>query len=55
MGLLENSTDPPLTTVHQPLVEMGAEMARVLVNLIEGRPTKTATVMDGTLVERGSA
>ncbi|RMB61738.1 LacI family DNA-binding transcriptional regulator [Tessaracoccus antarcticus] len=49
------STDPPLTTVHQPLVEMGAEMARVLVNLIEGRPTETATVMDGTLVERGSA
>lgn len=49
------SADPSLTTVHQPLVEMGAEMARVLVSLIEGRPTETATVMDGTLVKRDSA
>ena len=27
---------PPLTTVHQPSLEMGAEMARVLVRLIDG-------------------
>lgn len=48
------SADPALTTVHQPLVEMGAEMARVLVNIIEGRPVATATVLEGTLVVRAS-
>lgn len=49
------NADPALTTVHQPLVEMGAEMARVLVDLIEGRPAERATVLEPTLVVRASA
>ncbi|MGV8846536.1 LacI family DNA-binding transcriptional regulator [Tessaracoccus sp.] len=47
--------EPPLTTIRQPLVEMGAQMARVLVDLMEGRPTEKTTVLDATLVVRASA
>ncbi|MGO7984255.1 substrate-binding domain-containing protein [Rhizobium johnstonii] len=45
---------PALTTVHQPAVEMGAEMARVLVRLIEGEPVETVTKLDTSLVVRES-
>ncbi len=30
-------TDPALTTVHQPIRDLGHEMARMLVGLIAGR------------------
>lgn len=49
------SAEPPLTTVRQPVVEMGAEMARVLVRLIENRPAEKVTIMDTQLVVRQSA
>ncbi|GAB4567521.1 MAG: hypothetical protein Kow0047_19740 [Anaerolineae bacterium] len=29
---------PPLTTVHQPLAEMGAQGARMLLSLVHGEP-----------------
>jgi DNA-binding LacI/PurR family transcriptional regulator len=33
---IARQTDPPLTTVHQPVEEMGREMARLLVSRIRG-------------------
>ena len=46
---------PPLTTVHQPSLEMGAEMARVLVRLIDGETVQPSTILPTSLVIRESA
>jgi DNA-binding LacI/PurR family transcriptional regulator len=47
-------TDPPLTTVHQPIQALGREMARMLLGLIAGeRPT--SLLLPTTLVRRASA
>lgn len=46
---------PPLTTVHQPLAEMAAAAARIVVDLARGRqPTATRIQLATRLVERGS-
>ncbi len=47
---------PPLTTVHQPVEEMAAEMARLLVSQVEqpGRPV-TSVIFEASLVVRESA
>ena len=46
---------PALTTVHQPAVLMGATIAEVLVNLIEGKPAERVTRLSTELVVRDSA
>ncbi|GAA2014466.1 LacI family DNA-binding transcriptional regulator [Catenulispora yoronensis] len=47
---------PPLTTVHQPIEDMAAEMARLLLAHIEDRQLRaTARIFEPTLVVRGSA
>ncbi|MDR2255188.1 MAG: LacI family transcriptional regulator [Arthrobacter sp.] len=47
---------PPLTSVAQPSVEMGAEMARLLIQLIEGAGSvPEATVMPTELQVRASS
>ncbi|HEY9425372.1 MAG TPA: substrate-binding domain-containing protein, partial [Microterricola sp.] len=46
---------PQLTTVHQPSVEMGAAMAALLVQVIEGKPYEPHSVLQTTLVRRASA
>lgn len=49
------NTDPPLTTVHQPLREMGETAARVLMGHFDGEPLPDqAIVLPTTLVVRGS-
>ena len=49
-------SDPPLTTVRQPIVEMGRTMARQLLGLINGEPGQPdAVVLPTELVIRGSA
>ena len=49
-------TDPPLTTVHQPIEEMGARMTRELLALIAGSPpTPRSVILDTELVFRDSA
>ncbi|NEE02193.1 LacI family DNA-binding transcriptional regulator [Phytoactinopolyspora halotolerans] len=49
-------TDPTLTTVRQPIEEMGREMAHLLVTRISGAPAeRTALVLDTSLVIRESA
>jgi LacI family transcriptional regulator len=48
-------TDPPLTTVHQPLREMGVTAARALMGHFDGAPLVVEPlVLPTTLVVRGS-
>ena len=49
-------TDPPLTSVHQPIEEMGSEMVRLLLAMIDGEEAPaTEIVLNTRLVVRGSA
>jgi DNA-binding LacI/PurR family transcriptional regulator len=53
---LARQTDPPLTTVHQPVEEMGRQMARLLVATIRDEPVDPPYVLlDTHLVRRASA
>ncbi|MEV8506413.1 LacI family DNA-binding transcriptional regulator [Actinoplanes sp. NPDC051475] len=48
--------EPPLTTVHQPVEEMGRRMAEILVSLIRREPVENSHVLlDTHLVRRASA
>jgi LacI family transcriptional regulator len=48
-------TEPPLTTVHQPMREMGQAAARMLMSYFEGVPLPdTPDVIPTTLIVRGS-
>lgn len=42
---LARTTDPPLTTVHQPVEAMGQQMARLLLARIAGEPVAEPTVI----------
>ena len=47
---------PRLTSVHQPIEEMGREMARLLIDQVEGRDTVQRRVILATeLVKRASS
>ena len=48
-------TDPALTSVHQPVEEMGRVMADLLIARITGGPVAPRTVLPTRLVVRGSA
>ena len=49
-------TEPPLTTVHQPVEEMGRRMAELLITLIGRQPVAQSHVLlDTHLVRRASA
>ena len=48
-------TEPQLTTVAQPVVEMGAVMADLLLDRIAGREVAAETVLPTRLVVRGSS
>ena len=48
-------TEPPLTTVHQPMREMGETAARMLLAHFDGSPLpKPPTIIPTTLIVRGS-
>lgn len=52
--MIARHTDPPLTTVYQPIRELGHEMARMLVRVIAGeRPS--SLILPTRLVVRASA
>jgi DNA-binding LacI/PurR family transcriptional regulator len=53
LGIAER-TDPPLTTVHQSIQELGKEMTRMLIDVIAGRE-RTSIILPTRLVRRGSA
>jgi DNA-binding LacI/PurR family transcriptional regulator len=48
-------TDPALTSVHQPVEEMGRVMADLLLATIAGEPVPSRTVLPARLVVRTSA
>jgi DNA-binding LacI/PurR family transcriptional regulator len=48
-------TDPPLTTVRQPIVDIGREMARQLLRLASGEEIPSAVVLPTELIIRESA
>ena len=47
-------TDPPLTTVHQPIRALGMEMARMLTTLLSGQEP-SPLILPTRLIHRGSA
>ncbi|GAB7051379.1 LacI family DNA-binding transcriptional regulator [Catenuloplanes indicus] len=47
-------TDPPLTTVHQPIQALGGEMTRMLLGVIDGQD-RVPVVLPTHLVRRGTA
>jgi DNA-binding LacI/PurR family transcriptional regulator len=52
---LARYTDPPLTTVRQPILEIGRRMARQLLRLAAGEQIEQAVVLPTELVLRDSA
>ena len=48
-------SDPPLTTVRQPIVDMGRTMARLIIALVGTAPDVDSVVLPVELVVRGSA
>jgi DNA-binding LacI/PurR family transcriptional regulator len=53
---LARTTDPPLTTVHQPVEAMGREMARLLLARITGEPVaQPEVILTPDLVIRDSS
>ncbi len=47
-------TDPPLTTVRQPIVDLGRELARQLLRRVDGEEIEPALVLPTSLVIRES-
>lgn len=47
--------DPPLTTVRQPVDDIGRTLTRVLLDRLDGEQPATRTVLPTDLVRRGSA
>ena len=52
---LARYTDPPLTTVRQPIMEIGRQMARQLLSLIAGEQVEPVVVLPTELILRDSA
>ncbi|MFE6649568.1 LacI family DNA-binding transcriptional regulator [Nocardioides sp. NPDC057772] len=48
-------TDPPLTTVHQPIHEIGTRLAEQILRLVEGEDVEASVVLPTRLVIRESA
>jgi DNA-binding LacI/PurR family transcriptional regulator len=55
-SVIARQTEPPLTTVYQPVEEMGREMAKLLLDRMRGEVDDSASVLlDTHLVRRASA
>ena len=48
------TADPPLTTMRQPMIELGAQMARQLLRMMNGETPPQLTVLRAHLIERAS-
>jgi DNA-binding LacI/PurR family transcriptional regulator len=48
-------TEPPLTTIHQPIVDQARTMTELLLTQIGGDPVADPVVLPTELVERESA
>ena len=51
---LSQHLHPPLTTIRQPMLEMGRVAAEVLLGLIDGAVTQSRVQMPGELIVRQS-
>jgi DNA-binding LacI/PurR family transcriptional regulator len=47
--------DPPLTTIRQPIVELGRRMAKMLLDRIDGHVVEQFDIVETSLVRRESA
>ena len=47
--------DPPLTTIKQPIYEMGEEAVKMLISIINGKGLGTTKILKTTLIERGTS
>ena len=47
--------NPPLTTIKQPIYELGQEAVRMLVSIIEKKDIKLKKILNHELIKRGSA
>lgn len=54
-SVVARQTEPPLTTVHQPVEEMGREMARLLLDIMRGDVSRNSVILDTHLTRRASA
>jgi DNA-binding LacI/PurR family transcriptional regulator len=54
-SVVARQTEPPLTTVHQPVEEMGREMARLLLDRIRNEGRANSVILETHLVRRASA
>jgi DNA-binding LacI/PurR family transcriptional regulator len=48
-------TDPPLTTIHQPLAQQARQMVEMVLARLRGQVVDTAVVLPARVVVRGSA
>jgi DNA-binding LacI/PurR family transcriptional regulator len=48
-------TEPPLTTIHQPVIDQARTMTELLLTQIGGDPVGDPVVLPTVLVERDSA
>ncbi|WP_276611119.1 substrate-binding domain-containing protein [Kineococcus siccus] len=46
---------PPLTSVRQPVVEMGRELARMLLSVVDGGEPPAPVVVGTEIVRRATA
>ncbi|MFD0821223.1 substrate-binding domain-containing protein, partial [Micromonospora zhanjiangensis] len=51
---LATYTDPPLTTVRQPILQIGRRMTGQVLRIIDGQTVEPALVLDTELVVRQS-
>jgi DNA-binding LacI/PurR family transcriptional regulator len=51
---LATAAHPPLTSVRQPMEELGREMAHLLMSLVNGEATRTSVMLPTELVVRGT-
>lgn len=53
-SFLSREVSPPLTTIHQPLSQMGEKAVKILIALLEGKRTKLQLRLPVRLIERAS-
>ena len=51
---LSELVDPPLTTIGQPIREMGQAAAEILISILEGKSCRNTVVFQGDLIVRGT-
>jgi len=52
---IATTSNPPLTTIRQPLEEMGRVAAETVLAVVQGRPVNRQPILATTLVQRESA